>query len=110
MPEEIYFCCPPVKDIGHMLNRLKAFHDVAAILALLHWCGHTYWGMLCQAGRFMPAIKTHLCMEPSLFDTGSGVSLFTRGKGINMCFVVYKSGSDKIIIGYLVYGRNIYED
>jgi len=99
VPEEIYFCCPPVKDIGHMLNRLKAFHDVTAILALPHWCGHTYWGMLRQPGRFTPAIKAHLYMEPSFFDTGSGVSLFTRRKGINMWFAVYKSGSEYTIIG-----------
>ncbi len=31
VPEEVYFYCPPVKDIGHMLIRLKAYHDVTAI-------------------------------------------------------------------------------
>jgi hypothetical protein len=105
VPEEVYFCCASVKDIGHMLNRLKAFHDVTAILALPHWCGHTYWGMLRQPGRFMPAIKAHLYMEPSFFDTGSGVSLFTRRKGINMWYAVYKSGS-----GYIIIGNSIRQD
>jgi hypothetical protein len=99
VPEEIYFCCPPVKDIGHMLNRLKAFHDVIAILAVPHWRGHTYWGMLRQPGQFIPEIRAHMSMEPSFFDTGSGMSLFTRRKGISMWFAVYKSGSGLTKIG-----------
>jgi hypothetical protein len=95
-----------------MLNRLKAFNDVTAILAVPHWRGHTYWGMLRHPGQFIPEIRAHIIMEPSFFDTRTGMSLFTRRKGISMWFAVYKSGSGLIRIGkqhkagiYIMYGK-----
>jgi hypothetical protein len=91
-PREVYFCCPPVKDIGHTLNKLQACAHVTAILAFPLWTGHVYWGMLRQAGGYIPQISRWMVQEPAFFDSGVGTSLFTRRKGIQMWYAVFEKG------------------
>ncbi len=70
--EEIYFCCPPVKDIGHTISRLQRHEGVTAVLVLPAWPGHMYWGMLRTGMGFVSEVKRYQELEPDFQDTGRG--------------------------------------
>jgi hypothetical protein len=40
--DEIYFCCLPVKEAGHMIRRLQRFAGVTALVVLPAWTGCPY--------------------------------------------------------------------
>ena len=75
--EEVYFCCPPVKDAGHMIKRLGRFPGVTALVVVPAWEGSTYWSLLRdRQGGFIQEIQRHVTWEAACTDSGHGRSLF----------------------------------
>jgi hypothetical protein len=91
--EEIYFCCPQVKDIGHTIRRLQRHEGVTAVLVLPAWPGHMYWGMLRTGTGFVPEVKQYQELEPDFQDTGRGKSIFVRKAGMKIWAALWRSGS-----------------
>jgi hypothetical protein len=83
-PDEVYFCCPPIKEAGHMLRRLSRFKGVTALVVLPAWTGSTYWGMIKEGDGYIKEVKRWRIWEPRCQDSGLGRSLFTSGTGIQM--------------------------
>ncbi len=91
--EEIYFCCPPVKDIGHTIRRLQRHERVTAVLVLPAWPGHMYWGMLRTGTGFVSEVKRYQELEPDFQDTGRGRSIFVKKAGMKIWAALWHSGS-----------------
>jgi hypothetical protein len=89
---EVYFCCPPVKEAGHMIRRLQRFRGITAILVLPAWNSSTYWGLLRRGDQFIPEIKDWVIWEPACRDTGTKESLFTTGRGIRILAALFRTG------------------
>jgi hypothetical protein len=94
---EIYFCCPPVKDIGHTIRRLQRFPGITAILVLPAWTGHSFWSLLRRGAEFRPEVM--MCKEftARFQDTGCGRSLFARKQGMNVWVGVWHTGTHYFI-------------
>jgi hypothetical protein len=92
-PGQVYYCCPPVKEVGHMLRRLFRFPEVTALVVIPAWTGSPYWGMIRQHGGFVKAVLKWQVWQPVCQDYGLGRSLFTSGTNIQMWAGVIYTGT-----------------
>jgi hypothetical protein len=81
---ELHFCCPPVKDAGHVIRKLALHPGTKAVLLLPAWTGHHYWGLLRKGAGWVPEVRENFEFEPEFQETGLGHALFTQKKGIRM--------------------------
>jgi hypothetical protein len=90
---EIYFCCPPVKDIGHTIRRLQRFPGITAILVLPAWSGHPFWSLLRRGPEFRSEVMMYKEFTAKFQDTGCGRSLFARKQGMDIWMGVWHTGT-----------------
>jgi hypothetical protein len=90
---EIYFCCPPVKDIGHTIRRLQRFPGITAILVLPAWSGHPFWSLLRRGTEFRSEVMMYKEFTAKFQDTGCGRSLFARKQGMDIWMGVWHTGT-----------------
>ncbi len=88
---EVYYCCPPVREAGHMIRRLQRFNGITAVVTLPAWKSSTYWGLLRQGDQF--EVKDWVIWEPQCRDTGTQGSIFTTGRGIQMFTALFVTGT-----------------
>ncbi len=94
--DEIYFCCPPVKEAGHMIRRLQRFQGVTALVVLPAWTGCPYWSLIRQHDGFIHEVKDWTMWEPGYQDSGAGESIFTKGSGIKMWAGIIHTGTEQL--------------
>ena len=91
--EEVYYCCPPVKDVAAAICKLNGTKGVTAIMVMPAWKSSPYWSLLRDRDGFKPAVKKWKFWETGEFrNTGPGNVLFARGARIQMWAAVYKTG------------------
>jgi hypothetical protein len=93
--DEVYFCCPPVKEAGHMIRRQQRFAGVTALVVLPAWTGCPYWGILRQHGGFIQEVQDWMIWEPACQDSGAGESIFTSGSGIKLWAGIIHTGAER---------------
>ncbi len=54
---EVYYCCPPVHEAGHLLRSLAKACRVTAVVVLPAWQGSSYWPLLQDGADLRPEIK-----------------------------------------------------
>jgi hypothetical protein len=91
--DETYFCCPPLKEAGHMIRRLRRFAGIKALVVLPAWTGCPFWSLLRQDGRFIQEVQDWMIWEPACQDSGAGTSIFTSGSGIQMWAGIIHTGA-----------------
>ena len=101
---EDYFCCPPVANIGHMLNKLQAPEKVTAVLVMPAWRSNGNWSLVRKGDSYIPEILRAVEWTAKCQDTGMGKTLLTTGKGINIWAGIFKKG--KFII-WSVFGPGL---
>ena len=91
--EEVYYCCPPVKEVAAAICKLNGTKGVTAIMVMPAWKSSSYWSLLRDRDGFKPAVKKWKFWETGEFrNTGPGNVLFARGARIQMWAAVYKTG------------------
>ena len=91
--DEVYYCCPPVKEVGHMLRRLDKFAGVKALIIIPAWEGSVYWSLLRTGDRFIDKVLKHKIWMPTCKDTSQQKSLFSYNN-TRMLAAVYISGRE----------------
>ena len=95
-PEEVYYCCPPVHEIGHTIKKLRRTKGITAVLVVPAWRSAPHWGMLRERNGFTKEVKRFVEWKPSRFvNTGSQASVFAKGASVRILAAVYCTGKEK---------------
>ena len=89
---EVYYCCPPVKLVGHVINKLAGCTRVEAVLVVPHWQGATFWPMLMDEGGFRKEIRRWWWGKMQCRDTRGRSSIFTEKLMSDVWIGHWKSG------------------
>ena len=67
---QVYFCCPPIKDVLHTFKSLVAVSNISSILILPLWNSAHFWPFLHNIIRFRSQIVEHIvfCTEFLVFN------------------------------------------
>ena len=90
-PEETYYCCPPVKEAGHMLRRLQRFNQVTAVVVVPAWEGSVHWSLLKEGSGYIREVQEYKKWKPSCVDTSNQSSIFSLNN-VNMWAGIYRKG------------------
>jgi hypothetical protein len=82
--EDVYYCCPPVKNIGHMLNKSRLMSTTQRFWPCL--AGRDTSSEVCWEGRL---VTCQWLRKTWSLKTGS--SLFSRRKGTWIWFAIFQS-------------------
>ena len=90
---EIYYCCPPVHEIGHTIKKLKKTEGVTALLVVPEWKSAPYWSMLREGNNFVAEVKRYVVWKPERFQNpGSAASVFAREATTTIFAAIYRTG------------------
>jgi hypothetical protein len=89
---EVYFCCPPIKEIGQMIRKLLVEDRITAILVLPAWSGSTYWSLLREPDGYVKEVIQWKSWTAKCRDFGAGESMLGRQTGVRMWAAIFQTG------------------
>lgn len=81
---EIYFCCPPVKEIIYTFKKLINTPQIRAILIIPNWHSANFWPFLHNGQQFRHEIKDVIIFSPEFLIFNKVDSLFSRKPNFQM--------------------------
>ena len=78
IPGNVYFCCPPVKDVDNTIKHLLKFSNILAILIIPHWYSAQFWPSLHDGKSFRPEIVNHVLFSSNFLVFNQCDSIFSR--------------------------------
>jgi len=94
---EVYYCCPPVKEAGHMFRKLLHTEGVTALVVVPAWESATFWPLLKEGDRYRREVKWWRRWKPGCKDYGPVKTLFTTRAGVEFLAALLQTGTG---IGY----------
>ena len=82
--KEVYFCCPPVKEILFTFKKLTNCSNVQAILIIPNWHSANFWPFLHDGQTFKSEIKDFIVFSPEFLVFNENDSLFSRNPKFQM--------------------------
>ena len=83
-PWEIYFCCPPVKEIVFTFKKLINTPHIRAIFIIPSWYSANFWPFLHNGQQFRQEIKDVMIFSPEFIIFNKVDSLFSRKPNFQM--------------------------
>ena len=89
--QEIYFCCPPTKLVGHTWHHLLNHKEITAILICPAWKSANYWPLLFQGPNPHKNIKEFRFFSGRFQVFNQVKSIFSKAKFMDMVAILLKT-------------------
>ena len=74
---EVYYCCPTVKEAGHMIRRLTSSNNVTALVVVPAWEGSIHWSLIQDEMAKSTSFRRTKIWLPTCTDSGRATSRFS---------------------------------
>ena len=74
---EVYYCCPPVKEAGHMIGRLTSSNNVTVLVVVHAWEGSVHWSLIQDEMAKSTSFRRTKIWLPTCTDSGRATSRFS---------------------------------
>ena len=109
--ENLYWLCPPVKEINNVVEYVSNFVNIKAALFFLVWAGALYWFSLIEGKYFKEIVSEYLLVLPKYVNFSKVKNVFEgykKFKGIVVLINTNKNSKNRIKIPdeFLQFKRN----
>ena len=88
---EVYYCCPPVKDAGHMIRKLTSSSNVTALVVVPAWEGSVHWSLIQDEMAKSSFFRRTKIWLPACTDSGRAAARFSSNN-IRMWAGLFRKG------------------
>ena len=78
VPNRVYFCCPPVKEIENTIKHLLHFEGILSLLIIPFWPSAHFWPLLSSGQKFIPEVIDYSIFDPTFMVFNQCDSIFSR--------------------------------
>jgi len=99
--ENVYWLCPPVKEINNVVEYVNNFVNIKAALFVPVWAGALYWFSLIEGKYFKEIVSEYLLVSPKYVNFSKVKNVFEgykKFKGMVILIDTNKNSKNKIKI------------
>ena len=82
--DQVYFCCPPVKEIVHTFKTLTSTANISSVLIIPLWNSANFWPFLHNGRNFRNPIVDHIVFQSEFLVFNKVDNIFAKKPNFSM--------------------------